>query len=560
MDRNTKWRVYHERHAKIVITMTIPQILLYALILIYFASFWKIFAKAGRDPEKKWEGFVPVYNVLIWLKIMKKPWWWILLLIIPGVNFLMLIIMNVELVKCFKERADWKDITLAIFVPHYSVIVLAYKDEEKWIGPYDWTNKKKGWQKEWGDAIIFAVVAATIIRTFFLEAFTIPTPSMERNLMVGDYLFVSKISYGPKLPNTPLSFPFAHHTLPVVGTKSYLEWFSLPYMRLPGFGSVQRNDVVVFNFPEGDSVVADNQMSSYYQVVRDNALNQYLAENGGIRAYNPSKYEGKRNMYEGRMRQAVLKADNLIVRPVDKRDNYIKRCVAIAGDKLEVRDRTLYVNGKKAKEVDDMQYSYIIRTNSLNKVHLKKQFDIDPDHITQDVRSDGMPMLPLTKKMHKAFIKMVGKDNVIPLKRDTGFYHNSGDFQRHRQYLPVFPHSINYKWTADNFGPLYVPKKGKTIQLTLGNLPLYERLIRVYEKNKLEVKNGSIYINGKKTSKYKPKMDYYFMMGDNRHNSLDSRFWGFVPENHIVGKAVFIWFSKDPKGGIRWNRIFSLIH
>ena len=243
--------------------MNLPIIILLLLIAVYFATWYKLFEKAG---EEAWKGFVPFLNIVIWLKILKRPWWWLFLLLVPGINLLMLIILNVETAKAFNLRTT-KEQWLAGIIPHLVFIQIAYQNKGSYVGPIDWTGRKKGMAREWGEAIIFAVVAATIIRTFLMEAYTIPTPSMEKSLMVGDYLFVSKISYGPKLPNTPISFPFAHHTLPLTHhTKSYVEWFKLPYFRLPGLGSVERMDAVVFNFPEGDTVATNYQNTGYYQL------------------------------------------------------------------------------------------------------------------------------------------------------------------------------------------------------------------------------------------------------------------------------------------------------
>jgi len=378
---------------------------------------------------------------------------------------------------------------------------------------------------EWIDAIIFAVIAASFIRMFFIEAYTIPTSSMEKSLLVGDYLFVSKTAYGPKLPNTPLSFPFVHNTLPLTTNKSYVEWIKRPYRRIAGRGKIKNNDVVVFHFPEGDTVAFKVQTQSYYQLVR-----QY----GRDRLWNDEMNFGK-----------------VLARPVDKRENYIKRCVGIPGDELQVTDGVLYVNGKMQKHFDGMQYNYLVNTNtSINPKALDRLGIANDD---RQEYSSLQYIFPLTDKMLaslKTFSNVTGIEKLIEKKEhpDPG----------------TFPVDSRYPWNVDNYGPLKVPAKGETIPLTLNNLPLYRRIIGIYENNDLKVKDSLIYINGKPADSYTFKMDYYWMMGDNRNNSLDSRYWGFVPEDHVVGKAVFIWLSLDKDKSlpskIRFNRIFRGIH
>jgi signal peptidase I len=383
-------------------------------------------------------------------------------------------------------------------------------------------EKKKSAVVEWVDALIFAVIAATLIRMFFIEAYTIPTSSMEKSLLVGDYLFVSKVSYGPKLPNTPLSFPFAHHTMPLTkNTKSYLEWIKRPYKRLAGFGDIKRNDVVVFNFPEGDTVIVQMQDRSYYSVVRE----------------------------IGRPR--VWREYDIVVRPVDKRENYIKRCVAIPGDTLLVKNGQLIVNGQPQEPIEGLQYNHIIRTNgtSINSRILDDLSIAKADRFFNP--ASGIYEMPLTAD---AFEKIRKLNNVHSVLK----HENTNHIMMSKA---IFPHSPNFAWTEDNFGPLWVPKKGEKVELSLENLPLFERVIGHYEGNKLEVKDGTIFINGEVATSYTFNMDYYFMMGDNRHNSADSRFWGFVPEDHVVGKASFIWLSLDKDkrfpAKIRWDRSFK---
>jgi signal peptidase I len=378
---------------------------------------------------------------------------------------------------------------------------------------------------EWVDAIIFAVVAATFIRMFFIEAYTIPTSSMERSMMVGDYLFVSKTAYGPKMPNTPLSFPFVHHTMPLSTTmKSFSTIIHNPYRRIAGFGKVKNDDVVVFNFPEGDTVALGMYDRSYYEL---------------IRTYGRDKVNNDKATF-----------GEIIYRPVDKRENYIKRCVAIAGDSLKIVKGLVYVNGKPQKEIPGIQYKYLININgtTINSSALEK-LDINPAEIEG---SDSRFMMSLTSEQLK---KMDGLKFITSKERVTWPTDNIDQ--------AIFPSDPKFPWNLDNFGPIWIPKKGATINLTLNNLPLYKRIIDVYEENDLKIKDGVIYINGTPSSSYTFKMDYYWMMGDNRYNSADSRYWGFVPEDHVVGKASFVWLSLDKNKSflskIRWNRFFMSV-
>ena len=375
---------------------------------------------------------------------------------------------------------------------------------------------------EWIDAIIFAVIAATFIRMFFIEAYTIPTSSMEKSMMVGDYLFVSKTAYGPKLPNTPIAFPFVHHTMPfTASTRSFSEIIHNKYKRLTGFGKVKNDDVVVFNFPEGDSVATNMQERSYYEMVR---------------SYGRERVNTDKRTF-----------GDIIYRPVDKRENYIKRCIAIPGDSLKIVNGQVYVNGKAQKEIPGIQYKYLvtIQGNSLNTSAMEK-LDISPE----DIEGSGSRMIiALTAEKYK---KLDGLKFITSKERIT--------WPKEDRDPNIFPSDDQYTWNLDNFGPLWVPRKGATIQLTTKNLPLYRRIIDVYEENELKVKGGDIYINGAIAKEYTFKMGYYWMMGDNRYNSADSRYWGFVPEDHVVGKASFVWLSLDKNKSflakIRWNRFF----
>ncbi|MDA3891263.1 MAG: signal peptidase I [Salinivirgaceae bacterium] len=391
--------------------------------------------------------------------------------------------------------------------------------------------KKRGAVKqtkvvEWVDAIIFAVIAASFIRTFFFEAYTIPTSSMEKSLLVGDYLFVSKSAYGPRKPITPLSFPFVHHSLPMTNNtkQSFIESWQRDYFRMQGYRTIKNNDVVVFNFPEGDTVCLENQAPSYYQLCRD--------ARGG--------------------REEIWRRYTVAHRPVDKCENYIKRCIAIPGDSLKIVDGQVYVNGKPQEKAGKVQHIYHIITDgtSINPRALQK-LGVALDDIRM-VQS-GYYQIPLTKKV----ADRIRTFNIVKRveRKNAGDSDNSGR---------VFPHDSRFKWNQDNYGSIWIPKKGATTDLTLENLPFYKRVIGHYEGNDLEVKDSIIYINGEVATSYTFKMDYYWMMGDNRHNSLDSRYWGYVPENHIVGRASLIWLSLDkdlsfPKN-IRFKRMFRSIH
>ena len=375
---------------------------------------------------------------------------------------------------------------------------------------------------EWVDAIIFAVIAATFIRMFFIEAYTIPTSSMEKSMMVGDYLFVSKTAYGPKLPNTPIAFPFVHHTMPfTAATPSFTEIIHNKYKRLAGFGRIKNDDVVVFNFPEGDTVATNVQDRSYYELVRSFGRERVITD--------------KRSF------------GDIIYRPVDKRENYIKRCIASPGDSLKLIGGQVFINGKAQKDIPGLQGKYLvtIQGTSLNSSALEK-LDIAPE----DIEGSGSKMaILLTSEKVK---KMDGMKFILSKEKIT--------VPKEEREANIFPSDAQYTWNLDNFGPIWIPKKGVTIALTTKNLPIYHRIIAVYEENELKVKDGVIYINGQSAISYTFKMDYYWMMGDNRYNSADSRYWGFVPEDHVVGKASFVWLSLDKNktflGKIRWSRFF----
>jgi len=376
---------------------------------------------------------------------------------------------------------------------------------------------------DWSMAILTALILVIFIRTFIIEAYTIPTPSMERTLMVGDYLFVSKISYGPKLPNTPIAFPFTHNTMPFSDKKSYTEKIQWPYQRLAGFSKIKNNDVVVFNFPEGDTVIQQFPDQDYYSLVR--------------------KYG----------RNTILSQYDVISRPVDKRENFVKRCIGIPGDTILITHTLIYINNIPLSDPATAQYNYYIRTNGQN-LEADQLYDLeitDTDQLYDPYMKSYV--FALTREQ-ASDVRNLSNITKVTLLENTN---------RNLSYLSFFPYDPSFDWNEDNFGPLVIPRKGMSVDLTLENLPIYRRIIEAYEKNKLDIKDGIIYVNNKPTDSYTFSLNYYFMMGDNRHNSADSRIWGFVPEDHIVGKAVLVWLSlnknKDSFKKIRWNRMFKKI-
>lgn len=396
-----------------------------------------------------------------------------------------------------------------------------------------WKKKYKEGEKrnvllDWLDAIIYAVVVVTFINIFFLQAFKIPSSSMENSLMTGDYLFVSKLAYGPKTPQTPLSIPFTHNVLPS-GKESYSDAIQWKYRRLKGFGQVERGDYVVFGFPHGDTVLSRCPGEDYYTHVR------YSGRDFAIRNYGPVK-----------------------TRPIDKKDHYVKRCVAVAGDTLSIVDGQIIVNGEPLEEYEGVQNTYTVKTagQRLNPMIIA-DLGVNPSELVYDQTLPGYASMPLTAKSLQT---LKGLSAVVSVEKNV---QKKGD-PSSDTYVFIFPFDPSYDWTRDNFGPLWIPSEGTTVHLTAENLPLYRRIITVYEGNTLSVaSDGTITINGEVTDTYTFKQDYYFMVGDNRHNSLDSRYWGFVPEDHIVGKPVVVWFSTDanksfPKN-IRWNRIFKFL-
>lgn len=404
----------------------------------------------------------------------------------------------------------------------------------------------------WIDALVFALVAVYFINQFFFQNYVIPSSSLEKSLLTGDYLFVSKVSYGPRIPQTPLTMPLTQHTLPVFDCKSYIEWPHWDYRRVEGLGKVKLNDIVVFNYPAGDTLVTapQYQAADYYQMCY--AFGYQLIENGPV--VDSLSLEQQRKWYElvyNTGRNYILQNKpvygSVITRPVDRRENYVKRCVGLPGQTLQIKNRVVYLDGKANKEPDNVQYTYYVKLKQNIPEELLEQLGISMEDLAS-LNETGC--IPLTSTAAKVLSKRKDVVSSIRINDDE----MTGD---------LYPLNSNTGWTRNNYGPIWIPQKGKTIHLDLKNLPIYERPISVYENNDLKVKDGKIFINGKQTNTYTFKMDYYWMMGDNRHNSADSRYWGFVPEDHVVGKPIFIWWSSDPDrngfSGIRWSRIFSFV-
>ena len=376
----------------------------------------------------------------------------------------------------------------------------------------------------WVDAILWATVAATLLHLFVFQLYKVPTSSMEKTILIGDYLYVSKVTYGPQVPNTPIAMPFVFNTMPGSTTKkSYSEAIQWDYHRLKGLKRIKRGDVVVFNYPEGDTVLMPKRLyptpgASYYDALRS--------------------YQQSYGQTEGRRR--LLEDYDIASHPVDKRENYIKRCVAIPGDTITIKGTTLFVNNEEQTTLPEQQFIYFVQSSTP-----LTQYMMDKVGVREWGGNAPYYYLTMTDEVAAAVEKMPTVLSVIK-------------YDNQESGLEFFPNCSSYNWTQDNFGPLYIPQKGATIDLTTENLPLYRRIIEKYEGHKLEVTDGQIFIDGEKRDSYTFAMDYYWMMGDNRHNSADSRFWGFVPEDHIVGKASFIAFSMGEEG-IRWNRLFRKI-
>ena len=495
--------------------MTLMQWFIFFLVIqaIHGLGTWKLYTKAGRQA---WEAFVPVYNAVILTKIINRPWWWTILLFLPIVNLIMFAVVWVETARSFGKNSN-VDTILAVVTLGFYNFYLNYVSDVSYVE--DRSIHPKTGLGDWVSSILFAVVAATIVHTYFIQPFTIPSSSLEKTLLVGDFLFVSKFHFGARVPMTTIAAPMVHDTIPGLNMKSYLfddhkgshSWknkLQLPYLRIPGFEKIERNDIVVFNQP------ADTLL-------------------------NMDDFHPDRNYYK----------------PIDKKTNLVKRCVGIPGDSLEVRNGYVYINGKQNVLPDraHLQFSYYVqpKTSQFNPQYLANRYDIT-DRFGIINNQNTYYFSAISDEALAKFKNNPNVTSITSIKSEKGVRDSS-----------LFPQDPNYNWNNDFFGPLYIPEAGKTIDINLKVLPLYKRVITEYEGNELNVKGNQIFINGNLATTYTFKQDYYWMMGDNRHNSLDARAWGFVPFNHVVGKPVFIWMSWDSNGKgfnkIRWNRLFTTV-
>ena len=482
--------------------MTLSQWFIFFIIvqLVHFIGTWKLYVSAGR---KSWEAAIPVYNAIVLLKIIGRPTWWTVLLFLPIINLIIFPVIWVETLSCFGKNTT-KDKVLAVATFGLYIAYVNYTQKLNYVA--DRSNEPVNKTADTISSLLFAIVVATFVHTYFIQPFTIPTSSLEKSLLVGDFLFVSKVNYGARTPMTTVALPMVHDTIPLTKKKSYLTWPELPYFRLPGFQNIERNDIVVFNWP----------IDTVYKF-RD---------------------------------QSGLRVD----KPIDKKSNYVKRCVGVPGDQLEIKDGIIFVNGKELilPERARPQFSY--------KIALDGKTPIDFEYLLNDMDiTDGAGFMDAEKR-DTLFIAALTATNAERLQHFPGITGVQKIISKEVE-PGIFPH-IN-KWNRDNFGPIYIPQQGKTVPLNLETLPFYKAIITDYEKNILQVTGSEIRINGKIATSYTFQQNYYWMMGDNRHNSEDSRYWGYVPENHVVGKPTFIWMSYDSNGKglkkIRWDRLFTTV-
>lgn len=530
---------------------------------IHFLGTWKLYQKAGR---KSWEAAIPVYNAIVLMQIIKRPKWWVILMFIPIINLLMFPVIWVETIRSF-GRNSLLETWLVILTLGFYIYYVNYALDVSYIE--DRSLHPRSGLGEWVGSIVFAVVAATLVHTYFIQPYVIPTGSLERTLRVGDLLFVSKFHYGARIPMTTIAAPMVHDTLPVLKTRSYVAdvnqdtyrtslWnkLQLPYMRLPGFQKVKKNDIVVFSWP------ADT-------------VHQFFKSERGIR------------------------------KPVDKKSNYVKRCVGVPGDSLEVRNGYVFINGKqlqlsdRAKPqyeyqvyaqkgvssrllrelgVDEFNRYYIASNLNQNQVNAISKYAINYERTSQGevvifTKSGGIPT-NVIRQAGLSLRELTDRQRVVTLTDEMAnkLRNNASIDSIVRMIAPkgqpgpnIFPQNPAYPWNNDNFGPIYIPGKGDNVVLNPQTLALYKKIIRDYEGNTVSVSGNQVTLNGEVADTYTFKQNYYWMMGDNRHHSEDSRAWGYVPDDHIVGKPIFIWLSFDNfNDGItnwkpRWDRIFTTV-
>ena len=500
------------------------------LLVLYFvgtvAGLWFVFEKAG---EKPWKALVPVYNIVVWIKICGKSWKWYIYFLVPALNIFTFLLMVVETAKVFRRYGFWEQFFAVVF-PWVYLPIVGLSPKMEYHDPKIDPPAKVGEVRDWLDAIVFAIVAAVIIRGYTCELYNIPSSSMEGSLMTGDYLLVSKLAYGPRVTMTPLALPLMHNTIPGTADKveSYLDWLQLPYHRYPGLTKVKRYDAVVFNFPAGDTTLkaSPGNLYTYYDAVRNNS-------------------------------QELLR-DGWFVRPLDRRTNYIKRCIGLPGETLQIVDQQVFIDGKPIATPKDAQTTYGFLTNSRGLPPQLVQQELDRIGLSyQDIENAGPYFVDSTGVL-LAYDVPLNKRQLYALQQwaQAQGVRIVADTMIATDDINLFPHRRGQMQSVDNFGPVHIPAKGEVIGLNDSILTTYRRLITVYEHNMLEVKDGKYYINGQETTTYTVKQDYYWMMGDNRHHSQDCRFWGFVPEDHIVGKAKWVLFSRDKDRGIfrkgRW--------
>jgi signal peptidase I len=524
-----------------------------ALVLASFVGLSKLFVKAGIDG---WKGYIPFYNFFLLAKLLNKPWWWCLIMVFPGVNIIMYGVYGFNVARAFNKPAT-NDLLFAAILPYIYFLKLGFDPTAKFVGLDKFKKEPSSFVKNWLDPIIFAVIAASIIRGYTIEAFTIPTSSLEKSLMVGDFLFVNKFAYGPKIPQTPLSFPFAHHTLPFSETtKSYLEWIKLPYLRLPGFGKVKNNEIVVFNYPDGDTVLLSEQNMSYYALKRYFAdIEKYRDQKMGAQPRSKAAYaeaahklihtEDAENPINGK------RMGKVVSRPVDKREHYVKRCVAIAGDELEIKDAELYINKTKQTAPENSQHFYYVKCTQHifgEEVELPNgQYALSNftalDKLDIYVTETGVAAISKDTIVYRLNMPVKVAEQVKQMQNVVSVEMKLDE--KGKRDPSIFPHNEAYAWNNDNFGPLVIPKAGLTIPIDTHNICLYEKVLNTYDDGIHQVSKmgAQVLYDGKPISSYTFKQDYYFMMGDNRHNSADSRSWGLVPFDHVVGSPFFVWFS-----------------
>ena len=517
--------------------------------IVHFVGTWRLYTLAGR---KSWEALIPIYNAIILMKIIKKPTWWVVLLFFPVINILIFGIVWIETIRVFGKRSKIDSLIVILTLGFYIMFINYSKSTKYFV-----VINSNSTTEEWLSSMTFAIIAATIVHTYFIQPFIIPTGSLEKSLLIGDFLFVSKFHYGARLPTTAIAMPMVHDTIPLLKTRSYLKKPQIPFFRIPGFQKIKRNDIVVFNWP------ADT-------------VRQFFVKETGVK------------------------------KPIDKKSNYVKRCVGMPGDTLEIYNSEILINNKKSKmpEWARIQFTYNIYKKEGVSSRKLKEFGVDDftrkfkiNNITQNsldklipyimgtqgnsinnfsviTGNKGLP-IKLISDLGLEVKELIGNSKIInttidqvnTLKKSNNFDSITRKINEIKTYNEsYFPNRITFNWNQDNFGPIIIPKKGGKIILDNKTYPLYKKIIEEYENNSVIRKSNEFIINNKKVDNYYFKQNYYWMMGDNRHKSEDSRYWGFVPEDHIMGKPIFIWMSIDnfndgiTNWKIRWNRVFSKVN